>query len=145
MNNFTKYIIAVFVSISTLVSCNLDLVPTTAIVYDEDVPAMQTLDDVIGFYNGVLASYRSLCSGSFDMTTDVMVDYFNATKDFGNNYGPVHRLDDSFTTGDNDVESIWASHYGAIKNFNVAIEQADKVENNELKEAAMYVQAVAYF
>lgn len=145
MKNITKYIVAVFVSLTTLVSCNLDLVPTTAIVYDEDVPAMQTLDDIVGFYNGVLASYRSLCSGSFDITTDVMVDYFNATKDFGNNYGPVHRLDASFTTGDNDVESIWASHYSAIKNYNVVIEQADKVESEELKDAARYVQAVAYF
>lgn len=148
IKNITKNIIAVFVSASMLMSCNLDLVPTDAIIYDdqdENALAMQSMNDIVKFYHGVLASYRSLCSGTIDMTTDVMVDYFNATKSYGNNYGPVHRLDDSYTPADDYVESIWAGHYGAIKNYNVAIEQAERIEDEELKPAASYLQSIAYF
>ena len=145
MKNITKYIFAAFVSTSLFASCNLELLPTTAIVYDENEPAIQSSDDIVSIYFGILAQYRSLCSGSFDITTDVMVDYFNATKGFGNNYGPVHRLDDSYTPSDDYVESFWASNYSAIKNYNVAIEQAAKVTDPELQPAAKYLAAVAHF
>lgn len=144
-NKITNSIIALVAGV-VLVSCNLDPVPTTAIVYDESEQFFQSESDIQHFYNGVLASYRSLCSGSFEITTDVMVDYFNATVGFGNNYGPVHRADQTFTPGDSDVESIWASHYAAIKNYNIAISLAQQVEaESELKPMADYLEAVAYF
>lgn len=140
-----KSIVAVIAS-AVLVSCNLDLVPSTAIVYEESEKFFQTESDIQHFYNGVLASYRSLCSGSFDITTDVMVDYFNATTGFGNNYGPVHRADQTFTPGDTDVESIWGAHYSAIKNYNIAISLARQVDkDSDLKPMADYLESVAYF
>lgn len=145
INNITNKIIAVFAGVAVLASCNLDLEPSTAIIYEEDKPLFQSTDDIQSFYLGVLASYRSLCSGSFDMTTDVMVDYFNATTGFGNNYGAVHRADNSFTPSDDYVESIWASHYSAIKNYNVAIAGAESVENPELEPYAEYLKGVACY
>lgn len=145
MNKITKNIVAAFAGLSMLVSCNLDLEPTTAIVYDENEPLFQSENDIESFYLGVLASYRSLCSGSFDMTADVMVDYFNATTGFGNNYGAVHRADNSFTPSDEYTESVWASHYSAIKNYNIAIREAENVKDSTLIPAAEELQAVAYF
>lgn len=145
INNITSKIFAVFVGVSVMVSCDLNPQPTTAIIYEEGTPLFQSEDDIASFYYGVLASYRSLCSGSFDMTTDVMVDYFNATSGFGNNYGSVHRADNSFTPSDDYVESIWASHYSAIKNYNIAIAEADKVENPELEGTAQYLKGVACY
>lgn len=145
LNNIINRIIAVFAGAAMLVSCNLDLEPSTAIVYDEEQPLFQSEDDIQSFYLGVLASYRSLCSGTFDMTTDVMVDYFNATTGFGNNYGPVHRADNSFTPSDDYVESIWASLYSAIKNYNIAITGAENVEIPELEESALFLKGVASY
>ena len=145
IKNIINSIIAASAVLVSVMSCDLELEPTTAIVYDEDKPIFQSVDDVESFYYGVLASYRSLCSGSFDVTLDLMTDYFNATSDYGNNYGPVHRLDASYTSGDEYVESIWASHYSAIKNYNVAIEQVAKIENPELKEIAQELKCLAYY
>lgn len=146
MKNMTKYMIAALAGLAMLVSCNLDLEPSTAIVYDEEKPLFQSENDIMSFCYGVLASYRSLCSGTFDMTTDVMVDYFNATTGYGNNYGPVHRTDQSYTPSDDYVESVWASHYSAIKNYNVAISEANRVmDNPQLQPLAEYLQAIAYF
>ena len=146
MKNITKYIVSAIAALTVLASCNLELLPSTAIVYDEEKPLFQSENDIMSFCYGVLASYRSLCSGTFDMTTDVMVDYFNATTGYGNNYGPVHRTDNSYTPSDDYVESIWASHYSAIKNYNMAISEAERVmDNPELQPMAEYLQAVAYF
>ena len=71
-----------------------------------------------------MSSMRSLEYGVYDMVSDVMVDYFNALSDFGNNYGPVHRTDDTFTTGDYEIEDNWAGPYNAILHFNIFINGA---------------------
>lgn len=150
MNNKIKALIAGVSAVLMLASCNLELAPTTSVVYDEDTPLFQTEDDIVQFQNGVLASYRALCSGSFDQSSDVMTDYFNATQGFGNNYGSVHRADATFTPSDEYVESLWGSHYSAIKNYNIAIDQADYVDEslstsaNLLKGVALFCRASAY-
>ena len=144
MNNTIKTFIAGVTAVLMLASCNLDLAPTTSVVYDEDTPLFQSEEDITAFMNGVLTSYRALCSGSFDQTSDVMTDYFNATQGFGNNYGTVHRADATFTPGDEYVESLWSSHYSAIKNYNIAIDQADYVDE-ELRASADVLKGVALF
>ena len=127
-----------------LASCNLELAPTTSIVYDDETPLFQSEEDIESFMLGVLASYRALCSGSFDQSSDVMTDYFNATMGFGNNYGSVHRADATFTPSDEYVESLWSSNYSAIKNYNIAIEQADLV-SEELEASAQVLKGIALF
>ena len=144
MKNTIRTFIAGVTALVVLASCNLELAPTTSVVYDDDTPLFQTENDVESFLYGVLASYRALCSGSFDQSSDVMCDYFNATQGFGNNYGSVHRADATFTPSDEYVESMWSSHYSAIKNYNIAIEQADYVDES-LKESAEVLKGIALF
>ena len=113
-----------------LASCDLNLFPTTDIPYEDGDLLILTENDVRDFNNGVLATYRGLHYG-FYQTIDLMTECFNATVDFGNNYGFVHRLGTGFQANNGNVESYWASHYSAIKNYNVAIEQVEKVLENE--------------
>lgn len=128
-----------------LCACDMELTPTTSIVFDEKEPILLSESDITSFLNGVLASYRAVQYGVFTQSSEVMCDGFNALVDFGNNYGSIHRTDNSFTTSDSYPESMWASHYGAIKNYNIAIEQAEEVTDPELVDYADYLRGMALF
>ena len=145
MKNIFKNIFLGGALAAMLMSCDMNLTPSTSIVFDEDEPILLSQSDIISFYNGVLSSYRAVQYGSFTQSTEVMCDGFNATIGFGNNYGSIHRTDASFTTSDSYAETMWASHYAAIKNYNVAIEQADLVTDEELVPYAELLKGVALF
>lgn len=152
MNNIIKNILVGGMAATMLVSCDLDLVPTTAIVYEEGKPLFLQESDVVAFQNGVLASYRAVQYGSYTQSSDVMCDGFNATIGFGNNYGSVHRADYTFTPSDTYVETMWANHYSVIKNYNIAIANAEmvaedasfKAQSDVLKGIALYARASSY-
>ena len=126
-------------------SCDLNLVPSTSIVYEEGKPLFLSKRDIAEFQNGVIASYRGLHYGSSWQTVEVMTECFNASIDFGNNYGFVHRLGSGFLASDDYTTGIWAGHYGAIKNYNIAIEQCDLVEDEALKADANVLKGIALF
>ena len=129
-----------------LMSCDLNLVPTTSIVYEEGTPLFVQASDVEEFQNAILASYRAVQYGSYTQSSEVMADGFNATIGFGNNYGSVHRADYTFTPSDSYVESMWANHYSVIKNYNIAIANADLVADDaEFKTEALVLKAIAQF
>lgn len=130
-----------------LCACNMDLVPTTSISYDENSPLFLTQNDVASFQNGVLTSYRALQYGVYTQTSDVMSDYFNACIDFGNNYGAVHRAggDESFNASDYEAEAMWENHYAAIKNYNIVIANAEKVEDEEILPSVNILKGIALF
>ncbi len=146
MKNIFKNILVGGVAVVMMASCDMNLLPTTQIPYDENKPLFVLDTDVEQLRNGVLASYRSLQSGSFSQSSEVMCDAFNATMGFGNNYGSVHRTDESFTTSDEYVESLWASHYSAIKNYNIVIAGALRDDVPEsLRPSVDIVQGMALF
>jgi len=144
MKNIIKNIFVGGMAAVMLLSCDLNLVPTTAIVYDEETPLFISENDIASFQNGVLSSYRSVQYGSFSYTSDIMCDGFNAVRGYGNNYGIVHKADDTFTPSNQEVEGVWASHYSAIKNYNIAIAAADDVAE-ELVESAQILKGIALF
>lgn len=128
-----------------LASCDLNLTPTTAITYEDGTLVLLTDRDVAEFQNGVIASYRGLHYGSHWQTVEVMSECFNATIDFGNNYGFVHRLGDGFLASDDYTTGIWAAHYSAIKNYNIAIQQCSMVEDEALLPSANVLKGMALF
>ena len=144
MKNILKYTLAAGIAVVMLASCDLDLVPTTSIAYTPGESPMLTATDVTEFTNGVLSSYRGLYYGVYSQTSEVMCDGFNATADYGNNYGSEHRLDDSFTPDNYDTRDLWSGNYGSIKNFNIAIENADGVAD-DLKASARTMKGYAFF
>ncbi len=144
MKNILKYFMAGGVAVTMLSSCDLNLLPTTSIAYEEGTQLFLNENDVQAFQNGVMASYRSLQYGVFTQTSEVMCDGFNATLDFGNNYGAIHRCDASLTPGDYDTRDLWWNHYVALKNYNIAIANADNVAE-ELKPSANILKGIALF
>ena len=142
--SFRYSLIAAAAMALVLSSCDLNLTPTTSIAYIEGDPVMLTQTDVSEFENGVLASYRSTSYGVYSQTQEVMCDYFNASIDYGNNYGAVHRLDDSFNDGEYNTRDHWSGHFGAIKNYNILIANADNVDES-LKDYAQFVKGEALF
>ncbi len=142
-----------------IASCDLNLTPTTAITYEDGTLVLLNERDVAEFQNGVIASYRGLHYGSHWQTVEVMTECFNATVDFGNNYGFVHKLGSNLLASDDYTTGIWSSHYSAIKNYNIAIEQCEMLEDkaetdaeaeallpsvNVLKGMALFCRASSY-
>ena len=133
------YMIAAVAIASVLSSCDMNLKPTTSIAYVEGEPLMISDTDVSEFENGILSSYRGLFYGVHSQTQEVMVDYFNASADYGNNYGTVHRMDVDFTDQEYNTRDHWSGAYGSIKNYNIFIANADNVAD-DLKEYAQFVK-----
>ncbi len=145
MKNILKNILVGGVAVLMFASCDMDLRPTTAIIYDENGPLFVLPTDVEKFQNGVLASYRSLQGGSYTQSTEVMCDAFNATIGFGNNYGSIHRTDASFTTSDQYSEAMWQGHYIAMKNYNIVLEGAKKEIPEGTEDAVEALKGITYF
>ncbi len=128
-----------------VLSCNMDLIPTSDIVYDENEPAIQKASDLTSFEQGIHAYFRSIHQSTYYYVSDIMTDGFNATIDFGNNFGPIHRTDADFTAGDQDVEDVWGGYYVAISKFNQAIAAANSITDAGLKESAQTFKGYAFF
>lgn len=118
---FSSLIIAA--ALGSVVSCNMDLYPDTTLPYDKDVPMIQTPEDITSYHRGIYSNFRACQAGTYKIADDVMFDGFNAAQEFGNRYGGIHRLDASFTSGDDYVTSFWSDMYTSIKNYNIIIEQ----------------------
>lgn len=114
MKNFLKiFWITSFAII--LSSCELDLLPTTAIELES---GFKTYTDAEKFANGMHARFRATQYGIFSYTNEVQGDMFNASVDYGNRNGSPHRLDGTFTTSDYNLRDVWRPSYNAIMNFN---------------------------
>ena len=118
MKLYTKSIFALFIGATILSSCSLDDSPTTSVKADVNNPItdMLTLE---AMERGVMQSYRATMYGASSEVEEVMMDGFNASSIYANNFGAAHRTDASFTASDNDIKGIWATAYTAIKNFNI--------------------------
>lgn len=136
MKRILKYISAGAI-LASAVSCNMNLVPNNAITYQPGQQIITSESDLTGFEANIMACFRALDYGDFDLTPDLMVDYFNAMSDYGNNYGPVHTLDANFTSGDYNVQDNWRYPYAYIKNFNIFIEGAKTVPDGLQEDAAV--------
>ena len=128
-----------------LSACQMDLIPTGGAVYDEQEPTIQKESDLVAFEAGIHSIFRGRHQSTFYYVSDLMTDGFNATMDFGNNYGPIHRTDADFTAGDSDVETLYGSYFSAINQFNLDIAAANTIADPELKEAALPFKGYAFF
>lgn len=138
-------IIGTLATVAMISACNLDLIPSSDIVYDETQPAIQKESDLVGFENGTHAYFRSIHQTTYYYVSDLMADGFNATMDFGNNFGPVHRTDADFTAADQDVEDVFGGYFVAISKFNQAIAAYNSIVNADLKAESLVPKGYAFF
>ncbi|MBP3714455.1 MAG: RagB/SusD family nutrient uptake outer membrane protein [Phocaeicola sp.] len=137
MKRYNKFLIMIGLVTASMTSCHLDEFPTSAISYQAGNDMFQSIDDVLKFENGLNTYFRSIFYGSLTQTGELMCDGFNATIDYGNNYGGVHRVDNSFTSSNYDSRDQWSGNYSAIKNYNIFIEQVAKFSSNDAEEMAL--------
>lgn len=145
MKKILKYIAAAVFASTTLVSCNLDLFPEATRVLDKSEPYWGLASDVKQSEDAIYAYFRSTCGGSRYYLSDLMLNGFNATIDFSNRLGDIHRTDDSFTASSQDIESYWGAFYIAINQYNIIIAAADdkRVQESDYKDFAQFVKAEA--
>ncbi len=147
MKNIVKYTLFAVSAALLAVSCSLDQLPTDSVEYKEGARIIATVDDLNSFEAGILADYRAIHGGGAAVVEDVMADGFNAVAGFGNNYGSVHRLDNSYTAADSYIESYWSNRYLVIKDYNVLIDALSEEQNivKGYEGASNLVKARAYF
>lgn len=160
MKNYNKYLLILGVGAMTLTSCHMEELPKTAISYVDGKDMITNIDDLIRLENGLNQSYRVTHYGQISEADEVMCDGFNATTDYGNNFGSIHRTDNSFSSSDYDTRDMWAINYWAIKNYNLFIEHVAKFQTEDANEkataeiadgeahfyrAASYLQLVRHF
>lgn len=141
----TIKIFAITAAAVLLSSCDLDLFPTNAIAYQEGAQMITTKDELTAYEKGILASFRGSLYGEFSMTEDIQCDAFNATVGFGNNWGGVHRGDNSFTSSDYYVRDFWGVNYIAIKNYNILLAAIDNVPEDIAADAKIVKGEACFF
>lgn len=124
------------------VSCDLNEYPLGSIVYGGKI--VEKENDLLQIERAMHARYRSCHFGQNYIMEEVMLDAFNATIGYGNNYGSVHRLDNNFTTSDDYITTYWQYCYWAIQDYNFFLESTEKVPEG-LEEKAAIGQGYAYF
>lgn len=106
------------VSLMAFTSCDLEEMPTTDIGFDNNEEAVINGTNIQQFENGLYSAFRATQYGVYSLVPDLICDGFNETVNSGNQLGPVHRTDASFTASDQDVESIWSGYYGYMVDYN---------------------------
>lgn len=144
MKNIFKYILLSGAAAATLTSCNLDLFPNSSINYKEGQDIITSESDLTSFRNGLMASFRGHQKGTYVVTSDVMMDGFNATTDYANHYGDPHRQEAGKLASDYDIEDHWTANYGTIKNCNIFIDGYEDIKNEDLKKKATVVKGYAH-
>ena len=147
MKKTINYILAAFSAVVLVSSCNLDLFPNGSIAYDEN-GALFTNEKELGYLeNGLYTSYRSGFYGEYAITEEVMTDGFNASADFGNNYGGAHRADEDLNPSNYEIRDYWSNRYSCIKNYNVFISGVENLPEDykALGAKAQVVKGEAFF
>ena len=136
--------LALGAAVTLLASCDLDLMPNNAIAYNPE-QIVETASDLNGFENGMFSYFRGTQYGVYNIASEVMCDGFNAMADFGNNYGSIHRTDNSFSATDYDAEDHWENIYHAIMRYNVVINGLQENVPADLLAKAAVVRGEGYF
>ena len=144
MNKYIKLAIATVAGAALVTSCDLNLVPNSAIAYEEGGVLIQTKANLNSLENGLLSSFRGRQNGGYVEAAEFQFDAFNATIDYGNNFGALHKSDYNLTSSDYDIRDMWADNYISIKNYNIFIAAADNVDES-LKADVALVKGEAHF
>lgn len=138
MKKYNKILTILAAGVLVLSSCSMDVKPTTAAAIDLEAGEnlFNNVDELQKFEAGLYSAFRSTQYGQASTPMEVMCDGFNATVSYGNNYGSIHRTDNSFTPSDYEVEFLWEINYQAIKDYNVFLEALEKYEPENSTAAA---------
>ncbi|MDE1191463.1 MAG: RagB/SusD family nutrient uptake outer membrane protein [Arachidicoccus sp.] len=111
----------------------LDLSPYGTIALSQ---SFQTISDAKSWDNGFYSSLRGNVQGGYILNQDFQADQTNASLDFGNNYGSVHRWGTDFAATDGALSGPWSAFYVALKNINLCIENFPTIKTTSTVDSA---------
>ncbi|MBQ1253741.1 MAG: RagB/SusD family nutrient uptake outer membrane protein [Alistipes sp.] len=114
-------ILLAFFGLTALTSCEMEKYPADKQVMDT---ALETLADLEKFEAGVYSTFRAAYNVAL-VPSDMQADYVNPVKEFGENYGALHRWE--YGIDDYDIYDIWVYAYYAIANANFVISNKDEI------------------
>lgn len=145
-----KYLVLGIAITSLFSSCDLDLYPYNVI---ETSQSFMSVNDAKNWANRLHLDLRSRVYGHYVLSSDIAADQLNASANYGNRFGFVHRWTDLIA--DNyDIRDYYQGYYSGLNNVNVAIQgfegivPANAEEETQLKEykgVAHLIRAYYYF
>ena len=124
MKKIIKFVSLTVTMTLVMVSCDLDRFPYDSI---EQTQAFKTMNDAASLRNGLYSQLRGRVGGIYQFSTDVQADQMNATLDFGNRNGSLHRWS-TFLADDYTIRDVWRYSYNSIANINNFIENIGLIE-----------------
>ncbi|MGQ1945297.1 RagB/SusD family nutrient uptake outer membrane protein [Ornithobacterium rhinotracheale] len=124
----------IFVSSVLLTSCldELDKKPYTQLSREI---AFESTNDAKQWVNGMYSSLRGTIYGKNMYATDIQADQLNASIEYGNREGGMHRWA-PLQSDDYTIRDIWAAQYQLIANINVAINGIENFKADNAKDEA---------
>jgi hypothetical protein len=136
---------------SSLNGCKkTDLFPLNSI---EQSQSFETVADAKAWDGGINNTFRYRFYGQYATSTDVQADQLNASLDFGNRNGTLHRWGPPLLADDGAFRAQWSGYYSGLTNINIAIAgyetiptttPAQVAELNIYKGNAYFIRAFYY-
>ncbi len=124
---------------SLLTSCDMDKTPYGSL---DDTTAIQSMNDVRRFRNGIYSSLRSLNTGGYVTYPEIQMDMFHGVVDNGNRVGLF--ANGNILSNDSDIESIWLGLYTRINSANYIIEKIEGMKDSDAFTEAEQVELARY-
>jgi hypothetical protein len=133
--------IAIIISVFTVLlvmptSCETEKLPSYAVAESE---AFKSVKDAESFSAGIYAFLRGRITGIFMEARDIQADVLNATTDFGNYEGQLHRWvfsSSEYTIG----SSTWYPYYQAIAKINAFLDKINEITPQNAEEQSIFNQ-----
>lgn len=127
-----KKIFISLIAIAVLVSCDMNKQPYSSISPDN---ALSSMLDASKLRNFIYANFRDLTSGGYVYSGEIQADFFNASLEYGNNGGDLHRWNFSNNLG--TALSFWSSAYSVSANDNFFIEKINSYMAAQRKDGTL--------
>lgn len=130
--NKIKYFATGVILMLILGACSDDLerFPHASI---ERSQAFETIEDAATWNTGMYSLLQNRVYGIFMYSTDIQADQLNASLDYGNRNGALHRWED-LESDNYTLRDTWSLLYNGIANANVAIEGMQTIETESAED-----------
>ena len=106
------------IALAVLTGCDMNKQPYSAISPEN---ALSSMADASKLRNFIYANFRGITSGSYIYSGEIQSDFFNASLEYGNNGGDLHRWNFSNNLGSS--LTFWSATYSVSANDNFFIKK----------------------
>ncbi len=114
-----KYSWLLALLVFVLPSCQKDLSPEDSLDPQHSITNKVELD---AWDAGFMDQFRT--AQVYNRVADIQSDFVNATVQYGNYYGDIHKW--TINSRDRDISTIWSGYYAGLKGVNFFLDNVDK-------------------